>query len=122
MIMAPSIGVELGRAKPESYTAAINANLRFTDLKQAYTTENNISKDVLNVNVETRNYETYKNDRGKAPKPLTNSELQQIQQAEEYYKKREEERRIRAAQQDLEANSYFERMKRLVLTDKSSNN
>lgn len=122
MIMAPSIGVELGRGKPESYTAAINANLRFTDLKQAYTIENNISKDVLHVNVEARNYETYKNDRGKAPKPLTNSELQQIQQAEEYYKKREEERRIRAAQQDLEANSYFERMKRLVLTDKSSNN
>jgi hypothetical protein len=34
MIMAPTMGVELGRGKPDSYTAAINANLRFTDLKQ----------------------------------------------------------------------------------------
>ena len=121
MIMAPTMGVELGRGKPESYTAAINANLRFTDLKQAYTTENNLSKDVMHVNVSARNYESYKNDREKAPKPLNNSELEQIQKAEEYYKKREEQRRIRAAQEELEANSYFERMKRLVLTDKSGN-
>ena len=121
MIMAPTIGVELGRGKPESYTAAINANLRFTDLKQAYTTENNISKQVAAVNVDARSYETYKNDRDKAPRPLTNSELEQIQNAEDYYKKKEEQRRIRAAQQELEANSYFERMKRLVLTDKSNN-
>lgn len=121
MIMAPTIGVELGRGKPESYTAAINANLRFTDLKQAYTIENNISKQVATVNVDDRNYEIYKNDREKAPRPLTNSELEQIQNAEEYYKKREDQRRIRAVQEELDATSYFERMKRLVLTDKSSN-
>jgi len=121
MIMAPTMGVELGRGKPESYTAAINANLRFTDLKQAYTTENNISNQVATVNVDARSYETYKNDREKAPRPLTNSELEQIQNSEDYYKKKEEQRRIRAAQQELEANSYFERMKRLVLTDKSNN-
>jgi len=121
MIMAPTMGVELGRGKPESYTAAINANLRFTDLKQAYTTENNFSKQVATVNVDARSYDTYKNDREKAPRPLTNGELEQIQNAEDYYKKKEEQRRIRAAQEELEANSYFERMKRLVLTDKSNN-
>jgi curved DNA-binding protein CbpA len=122
MIMAPTIGVELGRGKPDSFTSAINANLRFTDLKQAYTTENNFSKQVIGVNVDNRNYETYKNDRGKAPNPLTNSELEEIQRSEEYLKKREEQRRIRAAQEEFNATSYFERMKQLVITDKSTNN
>jgi hypothetical protein len=44
IIMAPSLGVELGRDRPESFTAAYDANLNFTDLKQAYTVENTISK------------------------------------------------------------------------------
>ena len=88
----------------------------------AWPEENNFSKQVIGINVDNRNYETYKNDRGKAPNPLTNSELEEIQRSEEYLKKREEQRRIRAAQEEFNATSYFERMKQLVITDKSTNN
>ena len=116
-LMAPTLGVEIGRGKPESYTAAYNAGLKFTDLKQAYTTETNISKQVASVRVDQRNLEHYKEDRTKTPKPLTNSEMEDVQRGEEILKKREEQRRLRAAQEDMYGNSYFERMKRLVITD-----
>jgi len=119
MIMAPTLGVELGRDKPDSYTASYNSDLNFTDLKQAYTTEANFSKQVANVRVDSRNFEHYKDERGKAPRPLTNSEMEDLQRGEEYMKRKEEQRRLRAAQEELAAVSYFERMKQLVITDKS---
>ena len=121
MIMAPTLGVELGRDKPSSYTAAYNADLNFTDLKQAYTTESSFSQQVASVRVDSRNFEQYKDDRGKAPKPLTNYEMEEFQRGEEYVKKKEEQRRLRAAQEEMTASSYFERMKQLVITDKSKN-
>ena len=119
LLMAPSLGVELGRGKPESYTAAYDAGLTFTDLKQAYTTEANISAQVASVRVDSRNFEQYSDDRkgGKAPRPMNNSELEELQRSEQMLQKREEQRKLRAAQEDMSANSYFERMKRLVLTD-----
>ena len=120
LLMAPTMGIELGRGKPESYTApSTGKNMYFTDLKQAYTLENNISQQVASVRVDQRNYESYKNDYNKAPKPLDHSEMEQISSAEKNYAKREEERRRRAAEEEVNANSYFERMKRLVLTDSS---
>lgn len=117
MLMAPTLGVELGREKPDSYTAPYSADVNYTDLKQAYTTEANFSSQVASVRVDSRNYEQYKDDRGKAPRPLNNTELEEVQRAEQYVQKREEQRKLRAAQEDMAANSYFERMKRLVLTD-----
>ena len=120
LIMSPTMGIEIGRGKPESYTApSTGKNMYFTDLKQAYTLENNISQQVASVRVDQRNYESYKNDYNKAPPPLDHSEMEQISNAEKMYAKREDERRRRAAEEEINANSYFERMKRLVLTDSS---
>lgn len=119
MIMAPSLGVELGRDKPESFTAAYDANLNFTDLKQAYTTENTFSKQVAHVNVNQRNFEQYKNDYGKAPPPLSHSEMEEIQRGEKTLQHREEQRRLRAAQDEISAQRYFDRIKQLVITDKT---
>jgi hypothetical protein len=119
MIMAPSLGVELGRDKPESFTAAYDANLNFTDLKQAYTTENTFSKQVAHVNVNQRNFEQYKNDYGKAPPPLSHSEMEDIQRGEKTLQHREEQRRLRAAQDEISAQRYFDRIKQLVITDKT---
>ena len=120
LLMAPTMGIELGRGKPDSYTApSTGKNMYFTDLKQAYTLENNISQQVASVRVDQRNYESYKNDYNKAPKPLEHTEMEQISNAEKIYAKREEERRRRAAEEEVNASSYFERMKRLVLTDSS---
>jgi len=117
MIMAPTLGVELGRDRPDSYTAAYNSDLNFTDLKQAYTVENTFSKQVANVRVDSRDFKSYKDDYGKKPVPLTNDEMLEVQRGEEMMKQREQQRQLRAAQEDMSVQKYFDRMKQLVLTD-----
>lgn len=120
LMMAPSMGIEIGRGKPSSYTAPImNKNMNFTDLKQAYTIESNISQQVASVRVDNRNFESYKDERTKAPRPLNDSEMEDIQRGERFMAKKEEDRRRRAAEEDISSTSYFERMKRLVLMDVS---
>jgi curved DNA-binding protein CbpA len=120
LMMAPNLGIEIGRGKPSSYTAPImNKNMNFTDLKQAYTIESNISQQVASVRVDNRNFESYKDERSKAPRPLNSSEMEDIQKGERLMAKKEEERRRRAAEEDISSTSYFERMKRLVLMDVS---
>lgn len=121
MLMAPSMGIEIGRGKPETFTAPVSRNMNFTDLKQAFTIENNISQQVASVHVSDRNYESYKNDYNKAPKPLDHSEMERISNTEKMYAKREEERRRRAAEEEMSATNYYDRMKRLVLMDVSKN-
>ena len=43
LVMAPSLGIELGRDRPESFTAANLNGFKYTDLKQAYTTDSTLS-------------------------------------------------------------------------------
>ncbi len=117
LTLAPTSGVELGREKSSSYTAAINSSLRYTDLKQAYTLENTISPHVAGVRVENRDLKTMKAQRDRAPDPLTNAEMEQIAASEKYAAEREKQRQLRVAQEDVFANEYFNRMKRLVLTN-----
>jgi curved DNA-binding protein CbpA len=116
LTLSPTNGVELGR-QGGNYTAAANANLKYTDLKNAYTVENTITNQVAGVNVESRSFDAFSAGRKKAPEPLSNSEMAGIAAAESAAAKREEQRRIRAAQEDSLAGHYFERMKRLVITN-----
>jgi len=118
LTLAPNAGVELGRTGGGGFTAAANANLKFTDLRNAYTSENMITNQVANVNVEARSFDQYSSSRKQAPTPLSNQELAGIQAAEALTAKREEQRRLRAAQEDSLGAQYFERMKRLVITNK----
>lgn len=118
LTLAPNAGVELGRSGGGGFTAAANANLKFTDLRNAYTSENMITNQVANVKVESRSFDQYSSSRKAAPTPLTNQELAGVQAAEQAAAKREEQRRIRAAQEDSLGSQYFERMKRLVITNK----
>lgn len=118
LILATNAGLELGRTGGGGYTAAPNANMKFTDLRNAYTTENTITNQVANVHVESRSFDQYSASRKKAPAPLTNQELAGIQAAELAAAHREEQRRLRAAQEDSLGSDYFERMKRLVITNK----
>jgi curved DNA-binding protein CbpA len=117
LTLAPTSGVELGREKSSSYTAAVNSSLKYTDLKQAYTVENTISPQVSHVRVENRDLKQYKAQRDRAPDPLTDQESEQIAAAEKYAADRERQRQLRVAQEDVFANEYFNRMKRLVLTN-----
>jgi curved DNA-binding protein CbpA len=117
LTLAPTAGVELGRGRPETYTAAPNANLKFTDLKSAYTAENMITNQVADVVVENRSFDKYSAQWKQAPKPLADHEMAAVAAAEQAAARREKERQIRAAEEGTLASQYFERMKRLVITN-----
>jgi len=118
LTLAPMSGVELGRSGGGSYTAAVGASMKFTDLKNAYTSENMITNQVSDVRVEARSFDQYSSSRKQAPAPLSNHEMAGVMAAEAAAAKREEQRRLRAAQEDSLGSQYFERMKRLVITNK----
>lgn len=115
MTLAPGSGVELGRTKADSYTAPANANLKYTDLKQAYTLENTISPQISHVKVEARDLKNYRASRDRAPEPLTDYEAAAVQESERAAAERERQRQLRVAQEGAFVDSYFERMNRLVL-------
>jgi curved DNA-binding protein CbpA len=117
MTLAPNSGVELGRGKSDSYTAPANANLKYTDLKQAYTLENTISGQVSNIRVENRDLKQYRASRDRAPEPLTDHETLAVAESERQATERERQRQLRVAQEGMFADEYFQRMKRLVLTN-----
>lgn len=117
LTLAPNSGVELGRGGGGGFTAAANANLKFTDLRNAYTSDNMITSQVADVRIEARSFDQFSASRKQAPAPLSNQELAGIQAAEAAAAQREEQRRLRAAQEDSLGSQYFERMKRLVLTN-----
>jgi curved DNA-binding protein CbpA len=117
MTLAP-MAVELGRDRPNSYTAPANANLKYTDLKQAYTIENTVSNQVANVRIDIRDIKSYQADRKRAPDPMSDREMAAIASAEKAAAERERQRSLRAAQEGAVASEHFSRMQRLVLTDK----
>ena len=117
LTLAPMSGVELGRGGGGNYTAAVGASMKFTDLKNAYTSENMITNQVSDVRVEARSFDQYSSSRKQAPTPLSNQEMAGVMAAEAAAAKREEQRRLRAAQEDSLGSQYFERMKRLVITN-----
>lgn len=118
LLFNPSYGVEIGREKGD-FTTAANADngLKYTDLKAAYTTESTFSGQVADVRVENRSFDHYQQSRKKAPDPLRNDELEALQQMEKEAEQREKLRQRRAAEELIQADSYFERMKQLVITD-----
>jgi len=111
-------GVELGRDRPPDYTAAPNADVQYTDLRQAYTKENTISEKVKGIRVEARDFNSYQAQRERAPDVYNSSELASLHAYEAQQKAREDARRVRAAQEQVGAQDYFERMKQRVITMK----
>jgi hypothetical protein len=118
LMMMPNQGVELGRANKGDYTAAANANLKYTDLKHAYTTQNMLTSQVADVRVDARSFDNYSASRKKAPEPLTDHEAASLADAEAAMARAEQQRQIRAAAEGSAAAQYFERMKQLVITQK----
>jgi curved DNA-binding protein CbpA len=107
---------ELGRTGRDDYTVAANERgVAYTDLKKDYTEYNTFSHQTANVRVDSRSLEQVAKDREKAPPPLAGGELAELKQAEEELLRREERRKLTMAQEAVAENSYFERMKRLVI-------
>ena len=113
-----TMGTEIGRDKPSSYTAAPNSEFQYTDLRQAYTKENTISEKVSGIRVEARDFNNYKAQRERAPDNYSQAEMASLAQYEAQQVARENARRVRAAQEQVGAQDYFERMKQLVITQK----
>jgi len=117
MSLSSRIGAtELGRSGRDDYTVAANdPGLKYTDLKKAYTEYNTFSHEVSGVQVEKRNLEDYRSSREKAPQPFADHEMQSLRASEAAALRAEEQRKLRMAQEAAEEDSYFERMKRLVI-------
>jgi hypothetical protein len=107
---------ELGRSGRDDYTVAANERgVAYTDLKKAYTEYNTFSHQTAGVKVDNRSIGQLSKEREKAPAPLANAEMEELQRAEAALVRREEQRRMTMAQEAIAENSYFERMKRLVI-------
>lgn len=118
LILNSGMGVELGRGRPVDYTAAPDSKQQFTDLRAAYTLENTIQDKISGIRVENRDFNSYKAQREKAPTNYNEEELASLNAYEQQKKQAEEQRRLRAAQEQLGARDYFERMKQLVIRDR----
>lgn len=118
MSLASRLGfaTELGRGAKDDYTIAPHeGKMAYTDLKKAYTQYNTISHEVSGINIENRSYDQVSKERKGAVAPLTDHEMEALQRAENAMKKAEEQRKLRMAQELIQEQDYFERMKRLVI-------
>jgi curved DNA-binding protein CbpA len=117
LVMAPGMGVELGREKSESYTAANMKGFMYTDLKNAYTTDSTFSHNVADVRVEARSYDGMRAERKSAPAPLTAAEMAAVQEGERLMAMRQQQQATRIAEEDRRISDHFARVKQRVITD-----
>lgn len=117
LTLNPTSGVDLVMDRPNSFTAAPNSKMQFTDLRGAYTSESTISDKISNVQVKERNLEQYRASREKAPDPFNESELHSIRQFEQRQSQQEQMRERRRAEMAIRNQDYFDRMKQRVITD-----
>lgn len=124
MALVPDNGTELGRERPNTYTAPFGSKSKFTDLKDAYTDDSTITHKVHNLlgsrqhQSHPANFEKYKASREGVPNPLTGSELEQLTMSEKELKEREKKRQRRYAEEGIFNQDYFDRMKRQLIVDK----
>jgi curved DNA-binding protein CbpA len=109
-------GVELGRSTKEDFTVSANdTGLKFTDLKKAYTDYTTFSQNTAGMQIQSKNLEQYTMERKNAPTVFNDREKEALYAAEKAQLQAEERRKLRVAQESVEENSYFDRMKRLVI-------
>ena len=109
---------DLGRTARDDYTVAAVETGRgqgFTDLKKAYTEYNTFTHQTNNVQLPSGSIEQMVKDRKSAPAPLADAEMASLREAEAALARQEEMRKRRVAEEAIAENSYFERMKRLVI-------
>ena len=121
LTLSAGMGVELGRDRPGDYTAPANADIHYTDLRKAYTTESTFSGQVAGVRVENRDIKSYRAEREKGPAPLADHERRALEDAELDFKMREQARQRRVVEGDMAAANHFTRMQQLVLTNGAQN-
>ena len=118
LVMAPTMGIELGRERPDDFTGANLSGLKYTDLRKAYTEESTFSHQVSDVQVSSKSFDAAASERKAAPRPLSAEEMESVQEGERYMAQRQAQQASRISQEDRRISEHFEKMKRYVLTDK----
>ena len=117
LIMAPNLGIELGRERPEDYTGANLNGLKYTDLKKAYTEESTFSHQVSDVRVQNKSFDSAASERKSAPAPLSNAEMEQIHEGERRMAQRQAQQATRISEEDRHISEHFAKMQRYVITN-----
>lgn len=117
LVMAPSLGIELGRERPDDFTGANLNGLKYTDLKKAYTSDSTFSHQVAGVQVSSRSYETASAERKGKVAPLTSAELESVAESERYMQQRQANQATRIAQEDKRVTEHFQRLQKYVITN-----
>lgn len=117
LVMAPTMGIELGRERPDDFTGANLSGLKYTDLRKAYTEESTFSHQVSDVQVSNKSFDAAASERKAAPRPLSAEELESVQEGERYMAQRQAQQATRISQEDRRISEHFERMKRYVITN-----
>ena len=118
LVMAPTMGIELGRDRPEDFTGANLNGLKYTDLRKAYTEESTFSHQVSDVQVSNKSFDAAASERKAAPRPLSAEEMESVQEGERYMAERQAQQAVRISQEDRRISEHFEKMKRYVITNK----
>jgi len=113
-------GVELG-GDVSNFTAAMGADVQFTDIKEAYTTGATVFQEVADVKVGDRKWrsvEAAQREREAEMKRVDPDESARFAAAAAALEERERQRRLRLAQQDTAQESWAEAMRRRLLVNK----
>ena len=117
LTMAPNLGIELGRERPEDFTGANLNGLKYTDLKKAYTEESTFSHQVSDVRVQNKSFDSAAQERKAAPAPLSNAEMEQIHEGERRMAQRQAQQLTRIEAEDRRISEHFAKMQRYVITN-----
>jgi hypothetical protein len=118
LVMAPTMGIELGRDRPEDFTGANLNGLKYTDLRKAYTDESTFSHQVSDVQVSSKSFDAAASERKAAPRPLSAEELESVQEGERYMAQRQAQQAARISEEDRRISEHFAKMQRYVITNK----
>jgi curved DNA-binding protein CbpA len=117
LVMAPTMGIELGRERPEDFTGANLNGLKFTDLKRAYTTDSTFSHQVADVRVSNRSFDAAASERKSAPAPLSAAEMEAVTEGERRMAQRQAQQLTRISEEDKRISEHFQKMQRYVITN-----
>lgn len=117
LVMAPTLGIELGRERPDDFTGANLNGLKYTDLRKAYTSDSTFSHQVAGVQVSSRSFDAASSERKGAVAPLTSAELEAISQGEHEMQLRRARQAARIANEDKQITEHFQRLQRYVITN-----
>ena len=117
LTMAPHLGIELGRERPEDFTGANLNGLKYTDLKKAYTTDSTFSHQVSDVKVSNRSFDSAASERKAAPQPLSAHEMDAIAEGDRQLAYRQQQQAKRISEEDRRITEHFQRMQRYVITN-----